>query len=142
MRNLHSVPWADPLRDFSSFAQQLGTPGVGLGYQAEWYRRAIEGRFLNYPLRDGVDMFVNRDEHGTLNFRQVRGTRDALSIIARLERAYHEVSYRRIEGLALVITPREAQTLRTELDWHDLDRYFGPEGARMNFRGMPLVIQD
>lgn len=73
------------------------------------------------------------------------GTERAVAIIRDLYEA--EASYRMSEGrrgrerLALSVTEDEWRLLRHEMSPHEMERHFGPEGARLNFHGIPIHIE-
>lgn len=146
MRNLHSVPRADPLRDFSSFAQQLGTPGVGLGYQAEWYRRAIEGRFLTFPDRIppmAADFAAGPDVTIAPRFRTYEATERAFRIMRDLERTADTLRQSmadRSPYVALTLPADDWDVLRREMSPYMMERNFGREGTVPSFMGLPITI--
>lgn len=65
------------------------------------------------------------------------------SILRDLERAAY--AYRAVRPnprLSLLLTAQEYYLIRSHLELDEFTSIFGPEGARLNYRGVPLTITD
>lgn len=139
MRNLHSVPRPNPARDFTAFAHDY----LGLSETAAW-RRAVEGRFLNFPLESPISVaFDPAADPPTLIRRTYEATERAYLIMRDLTRAVRMLetsAVSRSPYVALTISGDDWNILRREMSPYMMETSFGREGTEPRFMGLRLLI--
>ena len=147
MRNLHSVPRAEPLWDFYNPASRPSHfyDGPALGIDPTTVRRAIEGRFLRFPDRQPVywDPAVTPDVTIAPRFTTYEATERAYRIMRDLTRTVDTLRQTMVDRspyVALTIPADDWDVLRREMSPYMIERNFGHEGTVPQFMGLPIAI--